>query len=500
MKFTAKMADPMMPGFGVCVDDSDAVLLGIKEHDRVRVKGVGGEMAASAVITENTVEHGFALLTPALMKRVGISDGSEVELFFAPPPASVRTIRKKMDRQKLTQAEIYDVVNDIYQGRLSDIEVSAWLTSLYISGMDTDEIADFANAMVDTGDRIEFGRSPVFDFHSLGGIPGNKITPIVVSICAAAGLLIPKTSSRAISSACGTADFAELFCPVEVSAERLREIGETVGGAFVWGGSMNIAPVDDMVIGVEYPLGINPRPQMYASILGKKLAIGTEYLLVDIPVGPESKVKDMDSAEGVSKMFMELGKRLGMHIECAITDAAQPIGHAIGPALEARECLKVLEGDGHPVSVIEKSCECAGMLLEMGGIANGASVAHEILASGKAHEKFREIVAAQGGNPEVCSDDMPVGAHTAEITAWRQGYVTRISNRTLVSIAKALGAPADKGAGIDVLVKKGAHVDKGDVLMVLYADNEAKLARAKEMAEREKPHAIEGMILKRMPE
>ena len=208
-----------------------------------------------------------------------------MEVSVSPLPKSVRYIRKKMDNEALTPAEITQIMNDIYRGSISPVEISAWLTTLYINGMSLDEVAALAVAIVGTGDHIEFERAPVFDFHSMGGVPGNKITPIVVSICAAVGIMIPKTSSRAISSACGTSDFVEVFCPVEISGARLKEIGETVGGAFAWGGSMYIAPVDETIIEVEYQLGINPRPQMLASILGKKLAIGVDYLLIDIPMG-----------------------------------------------------------------------------------------------------------------------------------------------------------------------------------------------------------------------
>ncbi|WP_235584893.1 hypothetical protein [Candidatus Methanomethylophilus sp. 1R26] len=254
-----------------------------------------------------------------------------MDVSYSPSPESVRTIRRKMDRQKLSETEIRAVVNDIYSGSLSNIEISSWLTALYINGMDIDEIAAFARAMVDTGDVIRFDKGPVYDFHSMGGVPGNKITPIVVSICAAAGLMIPKTSSRAISSACGTSDFVETFCNIEVSAEKLKEIGETVGGAFVWGGAMNIAPVDDIVIKVEHPLGINPRAQMLASILSKKLAIGAKYLLVDIPTGAGTKVPTLDDARAYARDFMDLGEKLGMHIECAITYGDQPVAPPSAP-------------------------------------------------------------------------------------------------------------------------------------------------------------------------
>jgi AMP phosphorylase len=312
--------------------------------------------------------------------------------------------------------------------------------------------------------------------------------------------MIPKTSSRAISSACGTSDFVELFCPVEVTLDRLREIGETVGGAFVWGGSMNIAPVDDMVIKIEHPLGINPRAQMLASILGKKLAIGANYLLIDIPTGVGTKVPTLEAAKQYSHDFMALGEKLGMHIECAITYADQPVGHAIGPALEARECLRVLEGEDHPASVIEKACECAGMLLEMGGIPNGSKRAREILKSGEARKKFLEIVVAQGGSADVKSSDMPIGKHVHDVISTRSGYVNRVNNKDLVTIAKILGAPADKGAGLEVIKKRGHRVEVGDVLFRLYADNDAKLAHAIDMSEKLMPIVIEGMILSHVTE
>ena len=373
MKLKVKNVDVMASSPAVGMDPADCAEIGVKENDRVRVSNGKAEMSVLLLTSDAFVNVGEVLVPNSVAKRLNVKDGDEVDVVFSPSPESVRSIRKKMDGEVLTDKEIQGVVNDIYLGSLSNIEVSSWLTALYINGMNIDEIAAFARAMVDTGDVIPFDRSPVFDFHSMGGVPGNKITPIVVSIVAAAGLMLPKTSSRAISSACGTSDFVETFCGIEVTAEKLKEIGETVGGAFVWGGSMNIAPVDDIVIKIEHPLGINPRAQMLASILSKKLAIGANYLLVDIPTGSGTKVPTIEVARAYARDFMDLGEKLGIHIECAITYADQPVGSAIGPNLEARECIRILEGNEHPASVIEKACECAGIILEMGGFQNGNS-------------------------------------------------------------------------------------------------------------------------------
>ena len=497
MKLKAKLYDVDLSDPSVILHDDDCITIGVRENDRVRIGNAAGEWVALVDRSDSVLKQGEVLIPERLMEKYGIKQGDELSVNHSPKPDSVNYIRKKMDGQELTKDEIYAVVNDILAAKLSKIEVSAWLTSLYINGMNLEEIAAFTNAMVDTGDRIEFDRQPVFDFHSVGGCPGNKITPIVVSIVAAAGLMLPKTSSRAISSACGTSDFVETFCNVELPAEEVKRISEEVGGVFAWGGSMNLAPVDDIVIKIEHQLGINPRAQMLASIMSKKLAIGAQYLLVDIPTGPGTKVPTIEKAREYVRDFTDMGRLLGMHVECAITYGGQPVGQAVGPNLEARECIRVLEGAKHPASVIEKACACAGMILEMGGIPNGFDKAKELLDSGAAHKKFLEIVAAQGGNPNLKSEDLKPGKYKYDLISTKSGYVHSIDNKVLVSMAKAAGAPNDKGAGMLIMKKKGQRVEKGDVLITIYGDVDAKAKRARDMALRDVPVEIEGMLIEK---
>jgi len=481
----------------VLLHDDDCIELGVKENDRVRIDGPARSATALVNRSDTLVERGEVKMPDSLIDSLGAACGDEVNVVYSAKPDSVRGIRKKMDGEKLSKEEIRNIVFDIRDGKLAKIEISAWLTSLYINGMDSEEIAYFTQAMVDTGDRVIFDRSPVFDFHSIGGVPGNKVTPIVVSIVAAAGLMLPKTSSRAISSACGTSDFVETLCDVELDANTLKSIAEETGGVLAWGGSMNLAPVDDMVIKVEYPLGINPRAQMIASIMSKKMAISATHLLVDIPTGTGTKVKTIDEAKGYARDFMDIGERLGIHVECAITYADQPVGNAIGPKLEARECIRILEGQKHPSSVVEKSCDLAGIILEMGGIPNGSAEARRILESGAAMKKFREIVAAQGGNYDIKSEDLEPGKHMVEVFSTKAGYVHSVNNKDLVSIARAAGSPSDKGAGILLLRKKGQRVERGDVLFQIYAEVESKAQRARDIAVRLQPLQIEGMLIKK---
>ena len=496
MNFKVAKCDIQDSSPQVILCPEDCAALGLKIGDRVKVKGKT-EWVTLYGASPSIAKKGEARMPQAFLDKHGVAVGDIVEIEHCPKSEAVRFIRKKMDRQKLTESEIYAIIQDILDGKLNDIEISAWLTSLYIAGMDIEEIAYHAKAMVDTGDRLAFTGRPVFDFHSIGGVPGNKITPIVVSIVAAAGLMIPKTSSRAISSACGTSDFVETFCNVDISAEDVKRIAMEVGGVFSWGGSMNLAPVDDLVIRVENPLGINPRAQMLASILSKKMAIGANYLLIDIPTGPGTKVPDREAAHAYVRDFTDLGRLLGINIKCAVTYGGQPVGYAIGPNLEARECIRVLEGQDHPNSVIEKACELAGMLLEMGGIPHGDVRAKEILASGAAMKKFREIVAAQGGNYDISSEDLKPGKYVREIRAVKAGYINSVDSKALVAIAKAAGAPNDKGAGILLSKKQGQRVEVDDVVYTIYADSEAKCIRARELAIHYAPFGIEGMVIEK---
>jgi len=274
-----------------------------------------------------------------------------------------------------------------------------------------------------------------------------------------------------------------------------------VGGAIVWGGGTNIAPADDDLIKIEYALKIDPRCQMLASIMAKKLAVGADCVVIDIPVGPEAKVEDMAEARKLANQFVELGERLGMRVQCGLTYGGQPVGHTVGPALEAKEALEALEGKG-PSSLVEKSTALAGILLEMAGLApigGGKEMAKSILESGKALKKMREIIEAQGGDPNVKPEDIPVGEYRATIKAPCDGYVTGVSNRAVNAIARAAGAPVEKGAGVVVYWKRGAKVKKGDPLLEIYAERESKLSEAYSIASKLRPITIEGMLLQRVP-
>lgn len=484
----------------------DAERFGLMALDRVRVHVVGTNTQATAAITVTrgaTVEPGEAGASSELVERLGVDAGTEIDLVPGARPRSVDLIRRKLDGKKLNADEIREIIEDISHKNLTDIELTAWACATYVHDMDLDEIVACVESMVASGETVNFDRTPVLDVHSIGGVPGNKYAPVAVPIVAANGLLVPKTSSRAISSACGTADFMEVVAPVEFSAGQIKSIAETTNGILAWGGGVNLAPADDEIIRIEYPLSIDPHAQLLASVMAKKKAVGATRVVIDIPIGASAKIPEPEPARKLARDFIAVGERLGMHVQCAISYGGQPIGRAIGPILEIREALEVLEGADHPQSLIEKACSLAGVLLELGGAAQkgeGYKLAVDTLESGKAHKKFLEIIGAQGGDPELKAEDLTPGKHSETIRSRQHGYVEHLDNKKLVRIARAAGSPRDKGAGIYLHQKKGRRVEEGGKLYTIYAEHAHKLKEAVALANNLKPMLLEGMVLEEIVE
>ncbi len=483
------------------LDDQTAGLLGVHSSDRIRLAFQGKELIAIAdVATDYPPDRIWLYLEIA--EALGIRDGDVLEVQLAPTPESLSNVRAKLRGERLREHELETIVKDVVEQHLSDIEISAFLTALKIYGLSMSENEALSRAMVETGDTLNFGPGPVLDKHSIGGVPGDKTSMIVVPIVAAAGYTIPKTSSRAITSPAGTADRVETLCPVQLDLEEIRSVVKKTGGCLVWGGALDLAPADDLFIQVEYPLGIDPL--LLPSIMSKKKAIGATHVVIDIPTGTGAKIKTLSEAYTLASDFVDLGKRLGMNVQCAMTFGEQPLGCGIGPALEAREALYTLMGQGPP-DVQDKAISLAGLLFEMAGEKDGHQKALDMLKSGKAEQKLRQIIAAQGGNSKIKPEEIPIGPHKTAIHAQEDGKVLWINTEGIVQVARAAGTPKEKGAGILLKAKIGDAVTKGDVLFEIYAERASKLATALEVANRMTPVGLnrkpeEKMLLDRFPQ
>ena len=222
-----------------------------------------------------------------------------------------------------------------------------------------------------------------------------------------------------------------------------------------------------------------------------------EYVVIDIPVGRGSKIENVDDAKALAKDFLNVGNRLGMNIECFISDGSDPIGKGIGPALECADVLKVLQNDG-PTDLRDKSLQIAGELLELCGKVpkgRGLDVATDLLRSGKAYQKMKDIIEAQGGDPKVTPDSLPIGAKRYEVKAERDGRVEHVDNMLISKIARAAGAPKDVGAGVLLHCEHGDKVNKGDVLFEIVAGNESKLDFAAKSVSGMSPIELDRVIL-----
>jgi AMP phosphorylase len=501
MKFKVKLLGIRAGGKQIIViDEEDASSLGIHSSDRVEIAYKRQRLIAIVNVATDLPKKTMGIFEE-VQNKLKLHEGEIVRIRPAERPESLGYIRDKLMGQRLRTQEIKMIIMDVVERHLSDVEVASFVTSLYIRGTSMHEAEGLTKAMVETGQTLKFDKGPILDKHSIGGVPGDKTTILVVPIVAAAGFTIPKTSSRAITSPAGTADRVEVLCPVDLTVEEMRSVVDKTNACLAWGGALDLAPADDLLIQVEYPLSIDPL--LLPSIMSKKKAIGADCVVIDIPTGRGAKIKTIGEAHALAQDFIELGKRLDMNVQCGVTFGEQPIGCAIGPALEAREALSTLMGMG-PIDLVNKAVSLAGLLFEMMGVNDGTQKAKELLESGKAEKKLREILRAQGGDPNVKPEDIEVGNETTEIRSEEKGRIQWVNNRNVAQIAREAGAPKTKGAGVLLRKKLGDTVRRGDVLFTIYSGSTQKLDSAVLLAENLNPIGVTGkfgekMLVDRIP-
>ena len=393
---------------------------------------------------------------------------------------AIKAIQKKLLGKKLTYREVYAIMDEIAHEKLTDILTTYFVASSFKEGYSPNELYYFTKAMVETGNKLKF-KGLVADKHSVGGIAGTRTTMVIVPIIAAAGFKIPKISSRAITTPAGTADVMEAIASVEFIPKEIEKIVNRVGGCIAWNGRLGIAPADDVIIRVEAPLSFESFDKIIISVMAKKVAAGTTHLALDLPYGNTAKIRHFTDAERVAKKFEDLAKRFGIKTVVDINEMLEPAGRGIGPILEARDVLYVLEQHkDRPLRLEAKSVRLAGMLLDLCYKEkkikkNGEDEVKKIVETGAALKKFREIVAAQKGDKNISSHSLKLSPYKKEITAPISGKIKDIDNYNLNTVAKVLGAPKDKQAGIYLLKKLDHNVDRNEPMFVLYSGDKYRL-------------------------
>jgi len=447
---------------------------GFQALSKVEVRANGRRILATVNVVDDEALvgcHELGLSEDAFL-QLNVSDGHTASVSQAEPPESIDALHRKISGERLNRDDYRNIIRDIAELRYSKIELTAFVVATQRDELDREEVYFLTEAMVASGRKLDWHDPLVVDKHCIGGIPGNRTSMLVVPIVAAHGLLCPKTSSRAITSPAGTADTMEVLANVELPFEQLADIVRDHRACLAWGGTANLSPADDVLISVERPLAIDSAGQMVASILSKKIAAGSTHLVLDIPIGPTAKVRSMPEAQRLRRLFEYVAGRIHLSLDVVITDGRQPIGNGIGPVLEARDVMRVLENDPRaPNDLRQKSLRLAGRLIECnpdvrGG--DGFGIARDILDSGRALSKMNAILAAQGqklfdhNNPQL-------GSLTFDVLATDAGVVTAIDNLQIARIARLAGAPKVIGAGVDLFRKLGDIVSIGDVMYRVHA-------------------------------
>jgi thymidine phosphorylase len=453
----------------VCISE------GFDAQARVQINYLNKSIIATLnKINSNLLEQGEIGLSEYAWNLLGAKEGDLVTVNHPRPINSMSFVRSKIYGNKLQRFEFKEILDDIVSGRYSDIQITSFLTACSSSKIDFQEIMDLTQEMVLVGEQIKWHSDFVVDKHCVGGLAGNRTTPIVVPIVSEFGLIMPKTSSRAITSPAGTADTMEVFAPVNLTVSQMKKVVEKENGCIVWGGAVSLSPADDILIRVERVLDLDSEGQLVASVLSKKIAAGSSHVLIDIPIGPSAKVRNETTGNLLKLYFEKVGEKLGIKINVYFTDGTQPVGNGIGPALEARDILSVLSlKKDAPLDLRNRSLEIAAKILEFSPKVKkgeGFKIATDILQSGRALKKFESICLAQGGFGKI-----PHSKFLRPYLAKKEGIISAIDNRHISRLAKLAGAPTMKSAGVDLHILVGAKVEIGTPLFTIHGGSKGEL-------------------------
>ncbi|WP_460557057.1 thymidine phosphorylase family protein [Ferruginibacter profundus] len=436
-------------------------------------------IAALNIINDGLLKEGEISLSKSAVQKLNVQDNDLLQVDHTKPLQSMRNVRAKLYGNRLNQDEYDNIIQDIADEKYSNIFLSTFVAACSGTNMKLEEICYLTKAMIKAGNKLEWKNEIIADKHCVGGLPGNRTTMIVVPIIASLGIMIPKTSSRAITSPAGTADTMEVLTNVNLSLAQMRKVVEKENGCIVWGGAMKLSPADDIIIKVEKALDIDSEGQMIASILSKKAAAGATHCIIDIPVGATAKVRTVDDAISLTLRLKRVADYIGLNIQTICTNGEQPVGHGIGPSLEARDVLAVLQNAAAAPKDLRKravtiAAEIVKLVWHMEEQAAEDLVIKKI-DGGEAFSKLISICEAQGG-----FNEPKEAKYCRIIESSCSGIITEIDNRSIARVAKLSGAPDAKEAGIDFIVRLNQQIIKGQPLFTILANSPGELEYAYE--------------------
>ena len=407
----------------------------------------------------------------------------------AEPFDAVEVIRTKRDRGTLSPEQIDWVVDAYTRGVVADEQMSALAMAILLNGMDRAEIARWTDAMIASGERMDFSgltapdgrRLATADKHSTGGV-GDKITLPLAPLVASFGVAVPQLSGRGLGHTGGTLDKLEAIpgWRADLSNEAmLRQLSEV--GAVICAAGSGLAPADKRLYALRDVTGtVEAIPLIASSIMSKKIAEGTGALVLDVKCGSGAFMKDEASARELARTMVDLGRDAGVDTSALLTDMSVPLGRTAGNALEVRESVEVLAGGG-PADVVELTVALAAAMLAGAGVTDVDPAEH--LANGRAMDVWNRMIEAQGGDPRAA---LPTAAHTEDVVAETDGVLTELDAMAVGLAAWRLGAGRERqgqavqaAAGVEVHVRPGEHVARGQKVLTLHTDTPERFERAK---------------------
>lgn len=466
----------------VIINEIDSKTYGIHAGDEIIISWDGHQTQVSVDLTKDLIQSGEIGLFTDIIEKLAIKEGDILKVKLAPLAPSLTSIQKKLLNQPLTYNEIKSLITDIVNYRLDDVQIAFFIASAFSPhGFSNEEIYYLTKAIAETGEMF-YWDGVVADKHSIGGVPGNRTTPIVVSLISSLGIKIPKTSSRAITSEAGTADVIEAVSPVEFTSEEIKKIVNETNGCLVWGGALKLAPADDRILRVSYELGIEPYSKMIISIMAKKVAMGATHLVIDMPMGPGLKVTKKEDAIQIQKIFEYLAQRFNIKIKIINDYLPGPVGRGIGPNLEIQDILKVLmQDESRPLDLEKRAVRLASALIELINKVSpkeAEKIIYHQLQTKAALNQFRRIIEAQGGIPNLSLEKIKLGEIIYEVKSKKSGVVKSIDNQMLIRLARLLGSPVTKEAGVYLNKTLGEEVNVNSTLCTLYTTSESRLKLA----------------------
>lgn len=473
------------------LNDQTAKKLNVFANDRVAITN-SKTVYAIVDIFPKLIKKGQIGVSTELSKILKLNNKVLVKVSTSELSEATFLIKKKLQGKQLTKEELSYIISEIVQNNLTEAEIAYFTAAEKLNGMSLEETVNLTKAMVKTGAQLKFKGKYIADKHCIGGIAGNRTTPIVVAICAAAGLILPKTSSRAITSASGTADVIETISKVELSLKALKSTVQKTGACLAWGGSLGLAPSDDKIIRVERLLNLDVEPQLLASIISKKVTVGSKYIIIDIPYGKGAKIRTIEKAKKLGTKFKEISKKFKLKLRVVYTEGSEPIGNGLGPRLEMLDILSVLKNSPNlPEDLKEKSLFLSAELMKLCKIKNARKKAEKILSSGKAYEKFKEIINAQNGKKDFDKriNSLKLARYKKIIKAKQSGRITEISNEGMNSLCRILGTPETISAGA-YLHKHVGKIKKAEPILTLYSESRTKMKEATKFLKEFRPIKI----------